>query len=115
MPKNRGKGEALRIGIKNNINSADIIVFLDADIICNANEIRKLLIPLESDKADVTVAKFSSKKAKAGFGLTRKLAKIGLYMTTSMHFNSILSGQRAFKKEVLKNISFIGNGFSVEL
>jgi len=115
LPKNRGKGEALRIGIKNNIESADIIVFLDADIICDANEISELLIPLESNKVDVTVAKFSSKKAKAGIGLTKQLAKIGLYMTTNMHFGSILSGQRAFKKEVLKNISFISNGFSVEL
>jgi len=63
----------------------------------------------------VTIAKIQTKNSKAGFGLTKKLSQIGLYVNTGKCFTSILSGQRAFKKEVLKNVSFVSNGFGIEL
>jgi len=97
--KNRGKGHALKEGIHHLDNS--IIVFLDADVGETAKEITKLIYPLLEDRADVTLGRISPTPGKGGFGIVRGLAQRAFESLTGEKCFSILSGQRAFKREVL--------------
>ncbi len=99
LNKNRGKGYALKEGIGHLDNS--IIVFLDADIGDTAKEVIKLIYPLLEDRADVTIGKILPTPGKGGFGIVRGLAQRGFESLTGQKCYSILSGQRAFKREVL--------------
>lgn len=112
---NEGKGKALYEGIERVIEDADIIVFADADLEESAKDIEKLIIPIIEDVADVTIAKFPSAKKKGGFGLVKKLAKTGVYINTGRQLDTVLSGQRAFKKEVIQHINHSYTGYGVEL
>ncbi|AOY77082.1 glycosyltransferase family 2 protein [Clostridium formicaceticum] len=113
--KNKGKGEALKIGIETAIATSDILVFLDADLQESAKEVKKLIGPILNNEADVTVAKFPPAKKKGGFGLVKKLAQYGVYINTGKRLTTVLSGQRAFKKEVLQDLQFNYSGYGVEL
>ena len=114
-PENRGKGKALSIGINAAIDSSDIIVLLDGDLEESAIEAIKLIKPILNNEADVTIAKFPPAKKKGGFGLVKKLAKYGVYMKTKVKLDTVLSGQRAFKKDVIKSINYNYEGFEIEL
>ena len=104
LDKNRGKGYAIQYGVQKVIVDSDVIVFLDADLADTAREVDKLLLPLLENKADVTIAKFPPAKKKGGFGLVKNLAKFGVRFYTGHTIHTSLSGQRAFRAQVLKNI-----------
>ena len=99
LNKNRGKGYALKEGIDHLDNS--IIVFLDADIGATAKEVTKLVYPLLENKAEVTIGKIAPTPGKGGFGIVRRLAQRAFEYLTGKKCSSLLSGQRAFKREVL--------------
>ncbi len=115
QPLNKGKGEALYKGLQLTLKNSDIIVFADADLEESAKDIKKLIIPILKNKADVTIAKFPPAKRKGGFGLVKKLAKEGVFINTGKSMDTVLSGQRAFKSEVLKQINSNYRGYGVEL
>ncbi|NLY42703.1 MAG: glycosyltransferase family 2 protein [Clostridiaceae bacterium] len=110
--KKRGKGNALMKGLQE--CSGDVIVFLDADVGGSAVEISKIIIPVKMDICDVAIARFGRAKKKGGFGLVKLISRYGAFLLCGRYIESILSGQRAFKAEVLKNIS-IGNGYGAEV
>ena len=112
---NRGKGEALYRGLQLALKDSDIIVFADADLEESARDVEKLIIPILEDRADVTIAKFPPAKRKGGFGFVKKLAGEGVYINTGKRMNTVLSGQRAFKSEVLRRINVRYKGYGVEL
>ena len=112
---NKGKGRALSEGLKLTLNNSDIIVFADGDLEESAKDIEKLIHPIVENKADVTIARFPSAKRKGGFGFVKKLAREGVYINTGVRLNTVLSGQRAFKKEVLQEINQCYTGYGVEL
>lgn len=115
LKHNRGKGSALNYGIKKILNNDGIIVFLDADLEHSAWEADKLIFPILNNQCDVTIARFKSPKIKGGFGLVRSLAKYGVKYFTNVEIDSSLSGQRAFKSEVLRNINYLPNQYGVEV
>lgn len=98
--KNLGKGAALQCGIKE-INS-DIILMLDGDLIgLNHNHINILLTPIFNDQGDMTVGVFND-----GRGLT----------DLAQFFAPNLSGQRAVKTDIIKNIANLEkSGYGVEI
>ncbi len=112
---NKGKGQALYEGLRLALNNSDIIVFADADLQESAKDVEKLILPILENKADVTVAKFPSAKRKGGFGFVKKLAREGVYINTGVKIDTVLSGQRAFKREVLEQINYSYTGYGVEL
>ena len=112
---NRGKGEALSKGLQLALKDSDIIVFVDADLEESAKDVEKLIIPILEDRADVTIAKFPPARRKGGFGFVKKLAKEGVYINTGKRMDTVLSGQRAFKSEVLEQINGKYKGYGVEL
>lgn len=113
LTSNRGKGGALREGL--NHTDGDIIVFLDADLQETSQEVSKLLLPILNDSADVTIAKFKPVPGKKGFGLVKALAFYGVKSLTGKEIATSLSGQRAFKRQVLNDIQGIPEGFGIEV
>ncbi len=112
---NRGKGEALYRGLQLALKDSDIIVFADADLEESAKDIEKLIVPILKDETDVTIAKFPPARRKGGFGFVKGLAKKGVFINTGENIDTALSGQRAFKSEVLKQINHRYKGYGVEL
>lgn len=115
QPKNLGKGAALKRGVLEAIDNSDIIVFLDADLEASSIEALKLIGPIVAGASDVTIAKFPPPTKKGGFGLVKGLTQMGLYFHTGQRITSALSGQRAFKASVLRDVIISDSGFGIEL
>ncbi|MDK2918919.1 MAG: hypothetical protein PWQ37_1652 [Candidatus Petromonas sp.] len=115
LNQNKGKGYALSCGIQKVINDNEIIVFLDGDLGSTAKEADKLITPILNNECDVTIGKFKITKKKGGFGLVKLLARKGVKSFTNCEIESSLSGQRAFKSEVLKKIEKIPSNYGVEV
>ncbi len=89
LNKNRGKGGAMQKGLEN--AKADILLFLDADLIgLKAKHVHNLLDPVLENKADMTIGIF--KNGRIITDLAQKMVPK-------------LSGQRALKACVLEGIS----------
>lgn len=113
LPANSGKGEALNRGLKE--LTADIIVFLDADLGSSAAEAKHLINPIISGAADMTIARFPKSKRKGGFGLVKRLAREGIRRHTGLVMESPLSGQRAMTRRVADKTAPFATGFGVEV
>ncbi len=115
LNKNKGKGYAIMCGLKEIKSYGDIIVFIDADLEHTALEADKLVLPLLYEDYDVTIAKFKPPSKKGGFGLVKFVAKKSVYFFTSIEMDNCLSGQRAFKAEVLNKIKKIPSSYGLEI
>lgn len=111
LVQNRGKGRAVEIGVNN--SQGDIIVLLDADLGESAREIEKLTKPILSGEADLTIALLKIKGG--GVGLLRKFADFSLKSITGLTMEAPLSGQRAFKREILPLITPFYDGYGLEI
>ncbi|ABR48831.1 glycosyl transferase, family 2 [Alkaliphilus metalliredigens QYMF] len=88
MPKNMGKAEAIKQGLRQ--NTSGIILLLDADLIgLKSSHIADLILPLQKDDIDMTIGIFES-----GRWITDLAQKIA----------PNLSGQRGFKRELIGEI-----------
>ncbi len=88
LQENRGKGAAMKVGIDN--CSADIIVFLDADLLgLEPRHIEAMVRPVVSGEAEMTVGIF---------GHGRFMTDLGQIVAP------YLSGQRAVEKDVLEDL-----------
>ena len=115
LERNKGKGYALNYGLKIAMEKADIIGFLDGHLGSSSKEVKKLIDPILNNEADVIIAKFPSAKKKGGLGFVKGLAKESVLEMTGKELDATLSGQRLFKKEVLKRFDEIPFGYGVEV
>jgi len=100
--KNRGKGAALRTGVKK--AKKDIVLLLDADLMnITTTKIRKIIRPVLKDEVDI---------ARAGFRLARgRVTEMAVKPMMSilfphLKFDQPISGQICAKKSFLEKISF---------
>lgn len=101
--ENLGKGAAMQVGINTELaEKADIILFLDADLLgLTAEHINKLLQPIIAGKVEMTLGVFTKGRMQTDFG---------------HKITPFLSGQRAVKRRVLDNISNLeATRFGVEM
>lgn len=113
--KNYGKGKALEKGLEIMRKDADIVVFLDADVGKTSSEVIKIIRPVLDDECDVAIARFRPASKKGGMGFVKRLAKDSVYEMTGVELNSTISGQRAFKREVIDRFDFMPDGYGVEV
>ena len=122
---NVGKGGALTAAyavLSKHAPPFDIFLLLDADLGASASECVKLLPPLLSGDADMTVGTlppdpdFADTGERGGFGLATGLARWAIRRRTGQTFAQPLSGQRAVRREVLDALGgTFAAGFGVEV
>ncbi|UUZ79543.1 glycosyltransferase family 2 protein [Paenibacillus sp. P26] len=113
LSNHSGKGAAMRTGWK--AASAEMIVFLDADLEGSARHWPRLLEPLVRGEADLIVAQLPPARRKGGLGLVKTMASHGVLWLSGYTAKAPLSGQRAVRKEVLRRGGRWFEGFGVEV
>ncbi|HET6454105.1 MAG TPA: glycosyltransferase, partial [Armatimonadota bacterium] len=111
LGRNRGKGAALNKALSQ--ANGEVLLLLDADLGKSASEAVNLLEPVLSGEADMTIAVFKPTDAdgklssrSGGFGLAMKTARLGIRLLGGKWVQSPLSGQRAFKREIVEKRGF---------
>jgi|GEM_PF-53598 len=114
LTRNGGKGAALRAGLAACPGAEDdILLLLDADLGETAAQADRLLLPVLSGAADMTIARFPPAAGKAGFGLVKGLARAGTWVFTRRWLRAPISGQRACRRWTLA--APIADGYGAEV
>jgi len=98
LRRRMGKGGALRAGLAK--TDALVVLFIDGDLGPTAGIARKLLEPVLSGDADLTIAA-PAPAGSSGFGLVEALSRRGIRALTGEVMARPLSGQRALRRDVL--------------
>lgn len=113
LDENSGKGAALNTGIAE--VEADVYLMIDADLGSSAAETYRLLEPITAGHADLSIAVMTAPEGhKGGFGFVMKLSRWAIRRLGGMIVTAPLSGQRAFRGELIRDIGGFENGFGVE-
>ncbi len=119
--KNRGKGDALRTGVKEFLQTEhDIIIFIDADGQHDPTDIKKFQKKFEIGNDDIIIAsRFGTDQWIKKMPFLRKLSNLLSRFGIWILFNRLIiedpqNGYRAFRREVFENISFQKNGYEAE-
>lgn len=110
--KNKGKGAALRTGIRK--ATGDIIIVQDADLEYDPNDYKKLIEPIINNQASVVYGsrnlnKKNKEHSKFHFG--------GVFLTilTNLLYNTKITDEatcyKVFRSDVIKKIKLKGDGF----
>jgi glycosyltransferase involved in cell wall biosynthesis len=116
--RNRGKGAAIRTGVK--LATAPIVVIQDADLEYDPNEYYLLLLPILSGKADVV---FGSRFLGTPGGhrvlyywhsVGNKILTTLSNMATNLNLTDMETGFKAFRRELIQSIEICENRFGFE-
>jgi glycosyltransferase involved in cell wall biosynthesis len=115
--RNMGKGGALGTGFKE--VTGDIVAIQDADLEYDPSELEELTTPIRKGVADVVYgSRLSGGKPQRVYMFWHKLGNSLITLTANILFNSTLTDietcYKAFKREIIKDITIRSKGFSVE-
>lgn len=113
LQSNLGKGGALNQGAAE--ASGDIIALVDGDLGSSAVEVAKLIAPILTGAADMTIARFPKARKTGGFGLVKSLARSGIKWYTGLETMAPLSGQRVMTRQVVDFLGRFESGYGVEV
>ncbi|HFI0139284.1 TPA: glycosyltransferase family 2 protein [Streptococcus suis] len=114
----QGKGNVVRSMFRE--IDADYYIMVDADDTYPAFEVEKLLEPLRSGQADMTIGDRLSngtyaKENKRGFhGFGNNLVKNLINLIYKGNYEDIMTGYRGFNKLFVKNFPVLSPGFEIE-
>lgn len=112
----RGKGYVIASMFKK--VDADYFVMVDGDDTYSAAHVKDLLTPLWDGVADMTVAtrlnEYESKSFRPLHVFGNNLVKSLVNRIFNSNLSDIMSGYRAYTKEVVKAIPILSSGFEVE-
>jgi len=117
QPFNQGKGSAIKTGIQN--ASGDIIIIQDADLEYDPKEYLKIITPIIEDKADVVYgSRFISGECRRVLYFWHRIGNGLLTMLSNFFTNLNLSDMetcyKAFRSNIIKNITIEENRFGFE-
>ena len=115
--ENNGKGA----NIKNALSEADgdLILFQDGDLEYSPKDYKALLEPFFIYDADVVFgSRLTRAKATSIVGFPNYIANISITFLANFLFNKIFTdiatGYKVFKKDIIKNMKIMSDGFEIE-
>lgn len=119
--KNKGKGNALKIGT--NEATGDLIAFIDSDLELPPIYILKYIKIMEEENVDVVIGSKLHEESKLKYPLNRKIFSYGYYCFLKILFNLKIkdtqTGLKLFKSNVIKKVMPIietdGFAFDIEV
>jgi glycosyltransferase involved in cell wall biosynthesis len=91
----------------------ELVLLCDADLGPSAGELAELVAAVESGRCEVAIAAFRD-RAGGGFGLAVGFARRAIERRSGYRPRAPLSGQRAMRAEVLRELLPLAGGFGME-
>jgi glycosyltransferase involved in cell wall biosynthesis len=114
--RRRGKGNVIR-AIFDKVE-ADFYVLVDGDDTYPAEEVGKLLTPVQDGQADMVIGTRLDNYTKESSELLHSIGNRVLLKILNLCFHTdlsdILSGYRVFSREFVKNVPLFSTGFEIE-
>jgi len=114
--RRQGKGNVVR-SMFNEIE-ADIYVLVDGDDTYPADKASELVAPVINGDADMVIGSRLHKLSRSQFNLINRTGNILFILVVNSFFRiritDLLSGYRAFSREVVKNLPVLSRGFEIE-
>lgn len=113
-----GKGQAMTAAVRQALaqarGAAPIVVLCDGDLGDSARELAPLVEAIARDDADLAVADFST-RSTGGFGVALAFARWAIRRRCGLATRASLSGQRALRAQVLRDVLPFAPGFGMEV
>tara|TARA_B100001093_G_C26707146_1_gene961754 strand:- start:202 stop:903 length:702 start_codon:yes stop_codon:yes gene_type:complete len=114
---NNGKGANIKNALKE--ANGDLILFQDGDLEYSPNDYVNLIEPFFKFNADVVYgSRLTRAKATSIVGFPNYIGNMLFTFLTNMLFNKIFTdiatGYKVFKKDIIKDIEIISDGFEIE-
>ncbi|MEM4245068.1 MAG: glycosyltransferase [Candidatus Nanoarchaeia archaeon] len=97
---------------------ADVYVMVDADDTYPAEYVHKLIKPIVKNEADMTVGMRMNGFVKEEKALLHKIGNKLILWSLNLCFptkiKDMLSGYRAFNRDIVKNLNLLSGGFTIE-
>lgn len=118
QPENQGKTAALRTGFQ--LTKGEIVIVQDADLEYDPEEIEQVIFPIVEGFADVVYgSRFLIKRASRVLYYYHYLANKGLTLIsnllTNLNFTDMETCYKAFRGEIIRNITITSSGFGFEV
>lgn len=114
--KRQGKGNVIRSMFRD--IDADVYVMVDGDGTYPADRVQDLIKPILDGDAEMVIGSRLHEGSESRFRIINKLGnKLFLFILNTIfnvHVTDLLSGYRAFKRQVIKGIPVISRGFEIE-
>jgi glycosyltransferase involved in cell wall biosynthesis len=118
--RNRGKAAALETGaaavalLEPGSSAPHLLLFLDADLGATAAQAGPLAGPVRDGTADMTIAVFSNRVRKGGFGLVTAASGAGIERATGWRPAQPLNGQRCLTRAAFEAALPLAAGWGAE-
>ena len=115
--RNNGKGANIKNALKE--ANGDLILFQDGDLEYSPNDYLDLIEPFFKFNADVVYgSRLTRAKATKIVGFPNYIGNILFTFLTNLFFNRIFTdiatGYKVFKKDIIKDLEIISDGFEIE-
>lgn len=115
---NRGKTEALKTGFAR--TTGDIVIVQDADLEYDPSDIEHVIAPILANEADVVYgSRFLVRKAARVLYFYHYLANKTLTFVsnvfTNVNLTDVETGYKAFRGEIIRNMTVTSSGFGFEI
>lgn len=115
---NRGKTEALKTGFA--LTTGEIVIVQDADLEYDPREIPDIIAPIQAGDADIVYgSRFMVKKAARVLYFYHYVANKSLTffsnVLTNVNMTDVETGYKAFRGEIIRNMTITSTGFGFEI